>query len=623
MSTNPRFTQVTGREIFTGSELLLKGALETEGGVHLLTGYPGSPVAGFFDAFKDCEGLLRERGMVARVANNEALSVAMVNGAQMAEARCVTAFKSVGVHVASDALALGVLAGTKGDGGALIVCGDDPWSDSTQAPVDSRFLAEHLRMPMLEPSCPQEVKDWVGLSFKLGKAGQIYIGYMMTTALADGGGTVDVSPNHYPTMNAHQQALLSYEKDVEPNLDQFVLLPPRSWVRELGMEQRHAAVMAEARRLGINKIFNKPQRGERVSMGFIASGMAYSYLVQALGEIGLADKLPILKIGLSYPLDEQIVREFAENCGQVIVIEERRSFVERQVQAILTPLRQKALLNCEVWGKVFPRDLPGIPATRGLHPSILIERLVPLIKQHPTLPIEMTNGVLSEELDRVDRTKRVKVDLPDRTPTFCPGCPHRDSSSVLLDLRKDLLDADYMRKTHKSPPVDLVCHGDTGCYTMLMFEPNKPLMHNYSGMGLGGATGAGADPFIVNKQMVFMGDGTFFHSGQVAIGNSIAQGQDITYVILENQTTAMTGHQPHAGNDINMVGEAQSAQDIERIVKGMVPGELKRDVRIVRIDPEDRVGYRKMIEKTVLADGVKVGDRGQGVRDHVSPEAAA
>lgn len=618
MKTNPRFVQATGREIYTGSELLLKGALEAEGGVHLLTGYPGSPIAGFFDAFEAAQGMLRERGIVARVANNEALSVAMVNGAQMTECRCITAMKSVGVHVASDALALGVLAGTKGEGGALIVCGDDPWSDSTQAPVDSRFLAEHLRMPMVEPSGPQEVKDWIDLSFKLGKAGNIFMGYMMTTALADGGGTVEVKPNQYPSLNAHQQALLSYEKDIEPNLDQFVLLPPRSWQRELGMAARHAAVMAEARRLGVNRIINKPQRGERVPMGFIASGNAYSYLVHALAEIGLSDQFPILKIGLSYPLDEQIVTEFAEHCGQVVVIEERRSFVERQVQEIVTPLRQKALLNCEVWGKTFPRDLPGIPATRGLHPSLLIERLVPLIKQHPTLPIEMTNGRLSDELDRVELTKRAQVHLPDRTPTFCPGCPHRDSSSALLELRKDLMDADYMQRVHKSPPVDLVCHGDTGCYTMLMFEPNKPLMHNYSGMGLGGATGSGADPFIVNKQLVFMGDGTFYHSGQLAISNSIAQSQDITYIILENQTTAMTGHQPHAGNDANMVGEEQMPQDIERIVKGMVPKQLKNDVRIVRMDPSDRVEYRKMLENTLLADGVKIviADKECGITFH-------
>jgi indolepyruvate ferredoxin oxidoreductase len=180
MKSNPRFTRESGHEIFTGNELLVKGALETSGGVHLMTGYPGSPIAGFFDACESVGPLLNDKGIVARIASNEALAMAMVNGAQMAECRAMVAMKNVGLHVASDALALGVLGGTRGQSGALVVCGDDPWSDSTQVPADSRFLAEHHRMPMLEPSSPQEIKDWVDVGFQLGRAGQMYIGYMMT-----------------------------------------------------------------------------------------------------------------------------------------------------------------------------------------------------------------------------------------------------------------------------------------------------------------------------------------------------------------------------------------------------------------------------------------------------------
>src|SRR6266700_2841214 len=104
---------------------------------------------------------------------------------------------------------------------------------------------------------------------------------------------------------------------------------------------------------------------------------------------------------------------------------------------------------------------------------------------------------------------------------------------------------------------------------MLMFEPNEALMHNYSGMGLGGGTGAGADPFITNKQIVFLGDSTFFHSGMISISDSIKSGQDITYVILDNKTTAMTGHQPTPGTDMNIMWEKTFTQSIEAIVQGM------------------------------------------------------
>ncbi len=622
MKIDPRFLTTAGAEIFTGNELLVKGGLETVGGVHLYTGYPGSPVAGFFDALEGIGPLLNEHGVVAKIANNEALSVAMVNGAQMVGARSITAFKSVGVHVASDALALGVLAGTQGDSGGLIVLGDDPWSDSTQVPADSRFIAEHMRLPVVEPCTPQEVKDWVGLSFQLGKAGQIYVGYMMTVAMADGGGSVECRPNHWPTLNEQQKTTLSYAKDIEPRLDQTVLLPPRTWQRELGMAERFAALKQAARKLGLNRILYRPQKDEVVPMGFIASGVAYAYLAQALTEMNLLGRVPILKLGMSYPVDEAIVTEFARQCRQVIVVEERRSFVERQVLEILTPLKQRGEIDTAVYGKQFPaaggQQIAGVPETRGLNPSLLIERLVPLFRAHATLPIELTNGRLTDELDRIRSTAEVKIALPSRTPTFCPGCPHRDSSSVLLQLRRDLMDPQYMLRVHKRKPVDLVTHGDTGCYTMLMFEPTKPLMHNYSGMGLGGGTGSGVDPFIDNKQLVFMGDGTFFHSGQIAISHSIKAGQDITYIILDNKTTAMTGHQTHPGLELDLTGHTMFAQDIERIVNAMIPKQLAKDVRIVRINPAERDRYRKLLEQTILADGIKIviADKECGITFH-------
>ena len=618
MRSDPRFTQGTGTGIFTGNELLVKGALEAEGGVHLLTGYPGSPIAPFFDCVTALSPLLEAHGIVGRMAVNEAISVAMVNGAQMAGCRAITAFKSVGMHVAADALAIGVLSGTQGDSGALIVVGDDPWSDSTQVPADSRFLAEHVRLPLIEPCCPQEVKDWVGAAFQIGRAGQIYIGYLMTVANADGGGTVQCRPNCYPSFNARQQKVLSYEKDIEPVLEQTVLLPPRTWQREIQLRNRFEAVKDAARQYRVNHVLYGPQKGEKVPLAFVGCGSAHAYLVHALSELDLLGRLPILRMGMSYPVDDQLVIELASQCEQLIVIEERRGFVERQVRQILDPLRQRGELNTQVYGKHFPGDLPGVPETRGLNPSVLMERLIPLFRAHPTLPIELTNGNLTRHLDRIQATASYETSLPSRTPTFCPGCPHRDSSSVLLEIRRDLLDSDYMDRVHKRRCVDLVAHGDTGCYTMLMFEPNKSLMHNYSGMGLGGGTGAGVDPFIENKQIVFMGDGTFHHSGQIAIGQSIYIGQDITYIILDNKTTAMTGHQHTFGSEADLMGQVANPLDIERIVKGMVPRKQSRDVRIVRINPADRMRYRKLMEQTILADGVKIviADKECGITYH-------
>src|SRR4051795_11366267 len=208
MAIDPRFMAESGREVFIGNELLVKGALETEGGVHLMTGYPGSPVAGFFDVLGDIGSLLKSKGVRAYQANNEALGVAAVNGSQMAPIKSICAFKSVGTHVASDALALGNLAGAHPQGGAVIISGEDPWCDSTQVPADSRFLFEHLRMAVVEPGTLQELKDWIDLSFKLSRAGGLYIGYIVTVAQADGGGTVDCRANQFPSLNTNRKIAL-------------------------------------------------------------------------------------------------------------------------------------------------------------------------------------------------------------------------------------------------------------------------------------------------------------------------------------------------------------------------------------------------------------------------------
>ncbi len=618
MKIDPRFTKEAGFEIFTGNELLVKGALETPGGVNLHTGYPGSPIAGYFDCLESISPLLKENGVVAKMANNEALAVAMVNGSQMAGCRSICAFKSVGLHVASDALALGVLAGTDGVGGGLIVCGDDPWSDSTQVPADSRYLAQHCRLPMVEPSNAQEVKDWVALSFELGQAGKIYIGYLITVAMADGGSTVACSPNHFPQVNENQKKTLSYEKDIAPNLERSVLLPPRTGNREIELLQSFAAIKQEARKLGINKILQQPQKDEQVPLGFVAAGITYSYLTHALYELGLTGKIPVLKLGMTYPVDEKIVIEFASRCQQIVVIEERRDFVESQITAILNPLMQEGKLDCKIYGKQFPKPHPGIPATRGLNPSLLISRLAPLLMDHPSVTLGDAAEKIQNYLDAMKKTGEYEVHIPTRTPSFCPGCPHRDSSSVLLELRKDMLNPQYMQQKHQSHPVDLVAHGDTGCYTMLMFEPNKALMHNYSGMGLGGGTGLGIDSFIENKQIVFLGDGTFYHSGLVAITQSIYNNQDITYIILDNKITAMTGHQSNASHETDLSGNPTFGLEIEKIVKSMVPQKIKKDIRITSIDPADRNRYRALLEEMILSKGVKIiiADKECGITYH-------
>ncbi len=592
---DPRFIRDRGLELFNGNELLVKGALETEGGVHLLTGYPGSPVATFFDVIADIAPLLREKGIEGRISNNEALSVAAVNGTQMSPLRAMSVVKSVGAHVASDGLALGNLAGAHRRGGAVIVMGDDPWSESTQVPADSRYLCKHLHMPVVEPATLQEVKDWIDLSFKLSRASGFYVGYILTTTLAEGGGSVECRPNHYPLTNTNHRFEL---RTAELKTEDTVLLPPRTGRKELELSVRRQQLIDEARRLGLNRLENAGGG----SVAIITAGIAYQYVTSVLSDWQLLADVPILKLGVLYPLDREQIEALAAKHEHVLVIEERRGFVEEQVAEILSLARQRGggRRIASLWGKEFPGGTPGFPGVLGLNCSIVADRIARFLRLIQSPLAAKAAAFIDNDLRIIGQTAAAGVAIPGRTPTFCPGCPHRDSSNVLLQVKQQFADEDYMRAHHGRGAVDLVFHGDTGCYTMLMFEPNTPLMHNYSGMGLGGATGS--DPFIVNKQVVFMGDSTFFHSGLAAISNSVTQRQDITYIILENGSTAMTGHQPYPGDDADLMGRSQTAQDIEAIVRAMTGGRCV----VVRANPADRRAYKALLERTILDDGVKI-----------------
>ena len=623
-----RFTQASGTHVYTGCELLVKGALES--GVSLLTGYPGSPLAEVFDVIQRNAELLKNNGIVAQIANNEALSIARLNGSQMADVRAIAFMKSVGLHVASDALAISNLAGTTG--GAVVVVGDDTWSHSTQVPADSRFLARHVYTPLLEPSTFQELKDWVHCAFQISAAADLYVCYLTTENQASGGGNVELQPNIYPDITGLKRVNLDTQLI---DADKRVVLPPHTaQIEKETFQKRLPTALETARDLGLNKIqfAGDTSRHKRSPLGFVSTGLAHSCLLHALGELNLYGDIPVLKLGMTHPIDAEIVREFAEQVDEIYVVEEKRPLLENEIKALLTQMYQEGGLKqyINVWGKQFPDGLSGIPAAAGLDASILIQQLIPLVKHRLALeaptssPEESTplvdlrhlarEAALQKEVSEQQiltknarhtraSENRVLGQIPQRTPTFCPGCPHRDSSSVLLEITRQFMDADYMKKHHDSGPIDLVFHGDIGCYSMLKYEPFPRLMHNLSAMALGGGSGAGIDPFIENKQIVFMGDSTFFHGGMSAISDSIKNNQDIAYIILDNQTTAMTGHQPTPAGELDILGNPTFAQDIEQVAQGLA-GDSEID--IVRTNPEDRVNYKKHLEKTILKPGVKI-----------------
>ena len=607
-----RFTQKSGTNVYTGCELLVKGALE--GQVNLLTGYPGSPLAEVFDVMKSNAGLLKEHGILAQIANNEALSIARLNGSQMANLRAAAFMKNVGMHVASDALAISNMAGTTG--GAVVVVGDDTWGSSTQVPADSRFLARHLYTPVIEPSTFQEIKDWLNAAFEISARSNLYVTYIVTLNQAEGGGSVELRPNRYPEISTKNQTEI--DTALINGSNRIVLPPDTPRIEIETLTERFPNAVKSAREHNLNRICYLNDSEHEI--GFIASGLGYSYLEHALYELEFQERIPILKLGLTHPVDEDIVREFASHVREIYVVEEKRPLLEKDIKAIVGQFYQNGEMDrlVKVWGKEFPDGLEGIPDSLGLNPSILMQRLIPLLRHKlvgKNKSIVIDPGVFAREEQHLEQVHTHQVDIPARTPTFCPGCPHRDSASVFKEITDQFMDTKYMEKHHARSPVDLVFHGDIGCYSMLKYEPFPRLMHNLSAMALGGGAGAGIDPFIKNKQIVFMGDSTFFHGGMSAISDSIKNNQDLTYVILDNQTTGMTGHQPTPSTEDDILGNPTFAQDIERVVEGLAGDS---DLFIIRTNPENRVEYKKLVEETILKPGVKIliADKECGITYH-------
>lgn len=238
-----RFQTQSGREVFTGQELLIKGAWETEGGVSLLTGSPGSPWSGFFRALHALESQPATRVVSGRPARHERLAVAAALGSVMSGRRAMAVLGGQGFQRASEAVSNAVLLRwTDPNAGLVVALGDDLTGRSMHAGGDLRSLAEQVGLPLLEPSCPQEVKDWVALGFTLSREARIAIGLRLTPLLLDGGGTVFCYHNHLPAepVKRNQAAADS------PSTD-WVPLPTRRGVLSASAAARRAEVVNEAR----------------------------------------------------------------------------------------------------------------------------------------------------------------------------------------------------------------------------------------------------------------------------------------------------------------------------------------------------------------------------------------
>ncbi|MFL5784152.1 MAG: 2-oxoacid:acceptor oxidoreductase family protein [Bacteriovoracaceae bacterium] len=554
-------------KILNGNELLIQGALEA--GFQLYTGYPGSPLADFFNILHEQKDEIQKKGARVVIANSEANAAAMASGAKLAGQNALVAMKSMGLHVASDALSVGNFAYPKNKSGVVVAVGDDPWSISTSTPADSRYLFKHLHMPFLEPSTPQELKDWMKKALELSQESSVYIGYILTTFMAEGGGRVELCP----------EAVLSQEKvTLDPatfDLMSNVMVPPNSLFADKEMiMNRFPRVQAVLNKMNLDQIFGN----EKSETALISSGGVFETLKQVLEESELLSKFSLYKAASSYPFNEAQLVPFLNGKKHIIVVEEKRGFLENELRTLVT----KNDLAIEVSGKEFKhgeKRVEGFPAYGGLNYELIYQKLNLLLDMKEEA-VCLSSGADSVKLDLV---------VPKRLPTFCPGCPHRETLSIMKDVRSSLAEKD----------INLISHGDVGCYSLSFLEPFKE-MHDLSAMGQGGALGAGTDMFTTNPSVVLMGDSTFFHSGMTSISNSVQMGHNITYILLDNDNTAMTGHQMTPVSGLSVEGDKRPRQNMLEVARSLRVDEA------VEINPSDRYFYKNLLLDYVQKPGVKI-----------------
>src|SRR5271170_7427558 len=509
-----------------------------------ISGYEGSPLAGYDLELQRHRRLLDEYDVVFRPGVNEELAATSVQGTQLAaglaDARVagVTGYwygKSPGLDRASDALRHANLMGTHPRGGAVAFVGDDPAAKSSTVPGASEFLLADLGMPVLYPADPQDIVDLGRHAVAMSRASGLWVALKIVATVADGVGLVDADPGRV-TPAAHHGRPFAHQPNAR------MLQPALSEMERSREGVRREVAIAYARANGVNRVENF---GAAPRTGIVAGGKTYLELRQALRIIGLdeaelsARGMRLLHLGMIHPLIPDQIEEFAAGLDEIIVVEEKRPFVESAVKQILygRPDAPRVSGRGHAGQPLFPGDgeLDADLIARGL-----AERL-----GGPRFP--------TVDTWRARTTKpRTVTQLPlvARTPYFCSGCPHNSSTKV---------------------PAGSMVGGGIGCHALvLMMEPDAVgEVIGLTQMGGEGAQWIGMEPFLRTRKHLLqnIGDGTFHHSGSLAVRAAIASGADITYKLLYNSAVAMTGGQDAVGAmAIPALTRALAAEGVRRII---------------------------------------------------------
>ena len=523
------------QEFLMGNQAIALGALAA--GVRLVAGYPGTPSTEVLETVAKN----RQENTYVEWSVNEKSAMEVGAGAAYTGARTMVTMKQVGLNVAADPLMSLEYIGVKG--GMVILVADDPGPISSQTEQDTRHFARFSKLPCFDPSTVQEAYDMVQEAFEYSEKYGTPVFFRSTTRVSHGYASIQVKD-------------VEEYKNVEPegfvkDTKRWVIFPKLSYQAHINIEARNeelAKVFSQYKR---NLLLPAEDDCKELKKGIATGGFNYTYVTEVMADLG---QLRELKVSTPHPFPEQLAVEFLTGLEEVLCIEELDPVIERE----LIYIAGKYHLPVKILGKLSHHVKNSGENTRD---SVLADIAAFMGRQ---LPEQGENGQAVPA-----------PELPVRPPVLCAGCPHRASFYAVKKAMQG-------RKT-------IFC-GDIGCYTMGNAMPLDMVDTCLCmGAGLGIAQGVGhIEPDT--SCFAFVGDSTFFAAAIPGVVNAVYNQAEMTLVVLDNSTTAMTGHQPHPGTGHTMMGEVVAKVNIEAVLQGIGvtavetvnPLDLDKSIEVVR-----------------------------------------
>ncbi len=501
----------------------------------LVSGYRGSPLGGLDRELWRRQSLLEAHDIRFQPGLNEDLAATMLYGTQQIEAFPDPTYQGVfglwygkgpGVDRTGDAFHCGNMLGTSAHGGLLAVAGDDHGAHSSTYPHQTEQLFQGLMMPVLNPADVQDIVDFALAGWALSRYAGLWVALKATAETAEQAAAVCIPAER---RFVHPEAL------VPPhgyNVDHTLRFPAdRAELERRLLMERLPATLAWARANGLDRLCLGTTAAP---IGVVTVGKAHHDTIHALRMLGLAahPQLALYKIGLSWPLETEGLRAFARGKRTLLVVEEKRSFVEAQIRETLYNL--PADQRPEIAGKTLPSGEPLLSPLMELSPEAVAISLAVFLRP---LGLNVPDAPAVQMIDRPDG-------LLARIPAFCAGCPHSTSTKL---------------------PEGSFASAGIGCHFMAMDD--GPATRTFTHMGGEGATWVGLAPFTETPHLFAnLGDGTYTHSGLLAIRQAVAAGTPITYKLLVNDAVAMTGGQPaEGGYTVPQYAHQIAAEGVTRI----------------------------------------------------------